>query len=862
MTHFNIQYQMTMPHRQRRRLTHGPLALVLALLTLSLGCTQTGSDSATEGTPASQSTTASAPVEEQGRWDPNISAPFETVDAATAEQQGCRSCHTDISVINERMQPHLLAAAQGRAGYECAICHEGKPNATTKQEAHEGMWPNPASMWVMGEGHGCAKCHSEKGALATVMGEPLEGGPVGGGLLQVKSELSDPSGRTGTNHVYRMQRSLMALETGKANKTLSSNGVIAKGTFPYSNFDMDDPDGQEPSVGSPEYKEWIKRAIDTGLIHRCPEVDAIPTFDEGVELFGDPAKAGFADMHRKQCARCHVWGEGRSRRGDHRAGGCASCHVLYTNDALYEGNDLIIPKDRGPHAMRHEITRQIPAQQCNHCHTRGKRIGTTYVGMVEHTYVGSGKTPPYDEQGDPQRKLYTKEYNHVRADVHSERGMDCADCHSSIDVHGDGNIYPVTYFQVEIGCQDCHGTPTDYPWELPVGYGTPIELEGPRGTYEKEGYQYLITQRGNPRTRWVKEGDKAFVVSIYTGKKHEVPLLKERQLTDNWKTPQGKASMSLVSQHLQTMECYACHSTWAAQCYGCHVNYDMRKQGTDWALSAMNRCPKGKQTITKTAGDIALENVGFVRWERPILGVNYKGRVTPLEPGCQVVWTFTDENGVVRESNRIYETSDGFPNPTLAPLNPHANTLVARTCESCHTDPKALGYGEGKSRSAKVLEGDIPLFANQGPGLFGDIPASVRATPQIPAIPGFPYTWDQLVTRSGKRVQNMPLPADHPLTDDQRNKMEREGLCVSCHKHYNTPTWDRVRERMKAVLNVEGRALKPEEHDRAVEAALLALANEPVGRETVEVEAAAANQRPYSAMVEWIKSKAISDHEK
>ena len=802
------------------------LISVLTLQTVMLVFASCSSSSTQDGrSDKPVATKDSANQKTEGRWDPDISAQYASVSSAVAREKGCRSCHAEIDVINERMQPHLLSAAGGKEGYECAVCHDGKPDGTTKEEAHDKMWPNPASMWVISEGNGCAKCHSEEGALSTIMGEPIANGPVGGKVLQVKSELSDPSGLTGTNHVYRMQRALMALETGKANKTLSSNGVIEKGTFPYSNFDMDDPDGPVPTVGSDAYKNWIKRAIEEGLIHRCPEVKAIPTYDEGVELFGSASKAGFADMHRKQCARCHVWGEGRGKRGDHRAGGCAACHVLYSNDGLYEGNDKIIPHDRAPHPMRHQITRKIPATQCNHCHTRGKRIGTTFGGMVEHQYVGSGKTPPWDDDAEPQKRLYTKEYSHIRADVHFERGMDCADCHSSIDVHGDGNIYPVTYFQVEIGCADCHGTPKRFPWELPVGYGTPIELDGVRGTFYKEGRDYLITTRGNPRTRWVREGDKAYVISIYTGKKHEIPLLREREITDTWKTNQGKVAMSVVHQHIDKLECYACHSTWAPQCFGCHIKYDMTKQGTDWALSAMNRDPHtGKQTITKTKGDIRLENVGNIRWERPILGVNYKGRVTPLEPGCQTVWTFVDENGVILDTNKIFKTSDGFNSPTLAPLNPHANTAVARSCESCHTDPKALGYGESKTRSAAQLEGDQPMFANQGPGLFGDIPSSTRAKPQIPGVPGFPYAWDQLVTRSGEQVQNMPLLKDRPLSEEQRDLVEREGLCVACHQHYNTKIWEKVRNNLRGYLKVEGRALTPEEHDKAVEAALKALA--------------------------------------
>ncbi len=765
--------------------------------------------------------------EKLGRWDPAIQGDYEKVDPALAKEKGCRSCHSGIDVINDTMQPHLLAVVKGKKGYECTVCHEGKADAATKAEAHAGFWPNPSSMWVASVGKGCGKCHSGKGKLTTVMTKKIADGPKGGGVLQVESKLSDPSGLTGTNHIYRMARGLMALETGKATKTMSSNGVIEKGTFPYSNFDMDDPDGPAPTVGSAAYKEWMAKAEKAGLVKRVDEVAACPPFEEGKKIFGDPVKAAYADMHLKQCARCHVWGEGRGKRGDHRAGGCAACHILYTNDGLYEGDDKTIPKDRGPHSMRHRITRKIPAQQCTHCHTRGKRIGTTFVGMIEHQYVGSGKTPPWDDKGKPQRRLFTKEYNHVRADVHSERGMDCADCHSSIDVHGDGNIYPVTFYQVEIGCADCHGTADKYPWELSVGYGTPIQLKGPRGVFKSEGKEYLISTRGNPRKRWYRKGTKAYLKSIYSGKEYEIPMLKEKSTTKKWKSKQGKVAMADIPQHMESLECYACHSSWAPQCYGCHIQYDMRKTGTNWAQSAVNHDPStGKQIITKESGDIGMENVGYVRWARPILGKNYKGRVSPLVPGCQTIWTFIDKDGKVITSNQLAKTSDGQNAPTLAPLQPHANMGVARTCESCHTDPKALGYGEAKSRTAGQLEGDKPQFANQGPGVFGDIPASQRATPQIPAVKKFPYAWDQLVTRSGKQVQNMPLVEDKPLSKKQRRLAEREGLCMSCHQHYSKPAWEAVRKKMRKQLNIEGRALTTEEHDKAVEILLLSFADE------------------------------------
>ena len=62
----------------------------------------------------------------------------ETVGVAmesvvTNEGKGCLVCHEGVEVINERMQPYLLAFAKKKygvtVGYECAICHEGDPSS-------------------------------------------------------------------------------------------------------------------------------------------------------------------------------------------------------------------------------------------------------------------------------------------------------------------------------------------------------------------------------------------------------------------------------------------------------------------------------------------------------------------------------------------------------------------------------------------------------------------------------------------------------------------------------------------------------------------------------------------------------------
>ena len=235
----------------------------------------------------------------------------------------------------------------------------------------------------------------------------------------------------------------------------------------------------------------------------------------------------------------------------------------------------------------------IPVETCNSCHNRGKRIGVTYQGLMEFPY-GS----PYNDDGDKQPKLHTKQYLFISDDLHHQiksrpenpkGGLLCQDCHTSIDMHGDGNIFGTTLAQVEIECEDCHGTPKQFPWELPMGYGEefnqPLSATG-RGlsktpstetlqfatTYPgKDGY--LKTTRGNPFGNVVKDGKKVIMHSA-TGTDFQVPLLKQLSADHAWKSQDAEVAMSKVAKHGESLECYACHASWVPQCYGCHVKAD------------------------------------------------------------------------------------------------------------------------------------------------------------------------------------------------------------------------------------------------------------------------------------------------
>ncbi len=700
--------------------------------------------------------------------------------ASLVEKRGCLACHEGIEVINPEM---AFIRSVGGEGSGCVVCHEGDARANTLEGAHKGFYPDPGNMWVLSKGKGCAKCHSKDR-----------------GFMNVVSFLNDPNGQS--DHVYRVERNLMSTTMGIIASALSSNGLLPIGVRKYSNVPLKANSSPTPLSGTEAYKDYIVKSIEAGAIECMKSVDVLPTYKEAVEEWGEP-KAMMVDYYRKECARCHLWTDGAKYRGDRRGSGCSACHVIYSNDAYYEGADAAAFKGEISHPLQHRITTKIPSAQCTRCHTRGKRIGTSYVGIMEYPYLG-----PWLEGGRPQTKLHKKRYIHIGADLHFERGMECVDCHTSIEMHGDGNIYPTTGHEVEVECSDCHGTPSRFPWELPVGYGDGLEAASAavRGVYKRDEVEYVLTARGNPFGNVTREAGKVFLKDSHD-KTHDVPLLRAIKEKNGWKSRDAEVAMVRVP-HLDRLECYSCHAVWAPQCYGCHLKEDFSGGGStggvanqlDWLASAWNHDEAGRPHPVTTPGRIE-ETRSYMRWESPALGLNKEGRISPIMPGCNVVATFIDKSGKTVALNKPFKSSLGIAGVAHNPAQPHTIQREARGCESCHVDPKAVGYGIDNGR-----------FANPGNEFKGDVPGAVRTETQIPRL-GFNYDFSAIINKEGEQTQTMSYTAVRPLNSEERDLVARNGLCVGCHRHYGTPEWDKIIERF-------GRAKTAEEHAEMVSRAV------------------------------------------
>ncbi len=745
----------------------------------------------------------------------------------SAADSGCISCHNGIEDIRDDSSTMMIMIKSISATHGdpegCVLCHGGDPTATTVEAAHKD---SPASLV---QSRGPQTFYPDPGAMDI-------------------NKFTCGQSACHAGYEERLEKSLMNTEAGKIQGNLHTWGIpeVMNHKVPWGNYAVKDSDGQVPSVGTDAYKAYMKDMI-------AAHQDQFPTSLEQIpqpsvdEIEKDPKLAAFT-YQRQQCQRCHVTVKGREKRGDYRGQGCSSCHIPYGNEGIYEGGDPTIDKAQKGHMLTHQIqaTRKskvtvgdttysgIPVETCNSCHNRGKRIGVTYQGLMEFPY-GS----PYSPTGSKQPKLHTKNYLFISDDLHHQiksrpenpqGGLLCQDCHTTIDMHGDGNIPGTTLAQVEVECQDCHGTPEAYPWELPLGHGEEFAKNignSPRGladnvlaetarfatTYDKKD-GYLLSARGNPYGNVVKDGDTVIMHSA-TGNDFKVPLLKQLAQDDAWRNSQAMVAMASVKKHAESLECYACHASWVPQCYGCHVDVDYGndkngkpKHDTDWIASGSARNPDGS-TAESPLGTKGIQSPGkvsetrsYLRWEEPVLGINGEGRVTPLMPGCQVIWTVRARDGSTVAHNQIALAHDeqeelGQERTPLgldmAPVQPHSAQRKARTCESCHDNPKAQGYGiSGGVFQLRYTENVVEDLIDQRNGK--PIPSNYQI--QIQQIEALDFDLSTII-KDGQQVQTVGShwPLSRALPQEVRDAMDRTGLCMGCHREMtNTELWSKVSE--------------------------------------------------------------------
>lgn len=709
-----------------------------------------------------------------------------------AEGKNCLTCHKGIEPIrsneSKMMQQIYKKGNKLNDPNGCVVCHGGNPNKTIdKEKAHSGapkgsklkhFTPVPASLNI--NENTCGLCHKD--------------------------------------HTYNVHRSIMNTDAGKMKSILSSWGINADNyDHIYGDHDMDDPDGNIPRFGSDTYKQYMLEMAKNHPGQFPKELKMIP--ETNLDSLKDhPEQAAYGYL--RSCNKCHLKGKGSQDRGHFRGMGCAACHMLYSNEGYYEGKDESISKNKDGHVLVHsmqgtrkskirvngQVASGVQNSTCAACHSAGRRIGHAYQGLMAFDHKS-----PFNKDGDFQQANSGYIFKYIRDDVHHKidkdgkliGGMLCQDCHTTNAMHGNGNIGATTLASIEIECADCHGTVQKFPWELPIGYGDefgkklkdiesrglssePMKVSQDFATVYESKDGYLKTARGNALGNVVKDGKKVILHSA-SGVDFEVPLLKQIEKNDSWSNKtKAKTAMSAVPKHMESLECYACHSTWAAQYYGYQykIDYSKGQTSTDWLKSSDIVYKDGTTadygSNKKTLPGVSDGDYSHVRWEEPPLGINGEGRVTPLVGCIQTVSTIIDKKGEVIMHNHVAKNSKGIPAIELAPLNPHTTSKTARECKDCHGSKQAQGYGidGGVYNNKPDTERYADATSSTGKLL------SKHTKVQISAIKGLYGDFMKVLNKDGKQIMSVGShwKESMPLTKKQRIKLERTGTCTACHQ--------------------------------------------------------------------------------
>lgn len=702
----------------------------------------------------------------------------------------CIKCHEGIEPIRDpasKMMRAILEIAEraGHPGNDCIVCHGGNPHSMIRSRAHQGTvgyfldhdgpkgyYPMPAAPWI--NENTCGICH------------PEQTGAQGNALMA-----------TGQAQVHDALWGFGRHEGGAHNVGVSAT---------------QNPDDPHRRLGTGDYRTYMQALARNEPQGFPSSITALPSAPTADEVEADPSQSVFTYIRQKY-------------GGDHRSGpGCAACHIPYAGKGRYEGGDVAIDKNSSGHLLVHRIQSSrktqvrvhdlsysgVPVATCTACHDRGNRIGASYQGVLEDDAA--------------------HHYLRMQGDVHFAQGMLCQDCHTSNDLHGDGFLRGAGLGSVEIECQDCHGTIDRYPWELPLGYSDEFSLEAgtgePRGiamsvaAYLKKGSVepsdggYLRSARGNPLIKAHKKGNRV-EMHLASGKNIELTPLKGLKAEGKLSVA-ALTAMDRITSHSDKMECYACHATWAPQAYGNHVriDYSEGKQSPDHLAASQSHDLRNLKKY-RVDGQVS-ERRAYLRWENPPLGINGEGRVSPMIPDFQASLTVIGKDGRALLQNHIARIPNvegageaGQKAITMAPVQPHTVGKKARPCESCHADPKAAGYGvEGGSLRADLSHDTITDLMTAD----GEVIA-YGAGVQISGIAHLEHDWDRFVDENGTQLQTV---GNHwrlsaPLSDAQREKLDRRGVCLSCHR--SIPKGDPAIDAMGHVAQMMGMQVDAQVHD-------------------------------------------------
>jgi len=448
-----------------------------------------------------------------------------------------------------------------------------------------------------------------------------------------------------------------------------------------------------------------------------------------------------ADSHLKHlCASCHLGNEKKEYgkiKELSRGGGCNACHLNYNKHAENELKNFTSGKDKIKITQltkfHPSLSLKVTNEHCFGCHSRSGRISTNYEGWHETSF---------DEDEVKGKKGFRlledgRIFKSVKADVHYKAGLSCIDCHTSYEIMGDGISHNHKEEQTTVQCSDCHSKNHQTIPFSELDYESK-KIAGLRNISDEQRKFIKIKKSGRPliNTKVDKNGEAKLIGKINN---------KAYKLS-------SPNSICTESEAHKDLSCSSCHTAWAPQCVGCHTEFNPSRKGYD----LLNH---------KSTKSSWVEYVGEYFAEPPTLGVvenidkkNIKQKkIEPFIPG--MIMTLDKSKYTKDNSPAVFKR-------LFAPSSPHTIQKESRSCESCHNNSLALGYGRGEL-NYKIENGKgkwvfLPFYEKYE---YDNLPQDA---------------WIGFLTEPEKNIGTRTNV--RPFNLEEQKRILTVGACLTCHK--------------------------------------------------------------------------------
>ena len=361
-------------------------------------------------------------------------------------------------------------------------------------------------------------------------------------------------------------------------------------------------------------------------------------------------KTSAADRHLKNlCFKCHLGYEKKHYAKVSqlsRGGGCIACHLDYKQNKTPDIKDNYHPS----------VNLNITNEKCFGCHSRSTRIATNYEGWYETLHTKDDINNKSGFRILEDGRIFAKNID----DVHHKAGMSCIDCHTSQEIMGDNKTYLHENKAVKLQCEDCH--PLSKFNSLPLNQLDTISImDLSLRQYKNKRANFIFTQKDSmPLVNTeVVDSITAFLEGKLNHKTYKLNII-----SSNCKDDKAHKNLS----------CTMCHTAWAPTCIGCHTAYN-----PDVKLVGGHR-GKWYEEVDDFGAKIPV--MAMVK-----TGKRYK--IKPAIPGMIMTLDKSRFKGKKAGDDFVFHR-------WFAPVSAHTVTKDARSCESCHLNPYAIGYGSGK----------------------------------------------------------------------------------------------------------------------------------------------------------------------